>query len=98
MRSRYSAFALGLGEYILKTQAPALSRQTADEITAWARSVTWLGLEVLRVERGGPNDARGRVEFVARFKEGGRAVEQRELSRFDRVDGRWRYLEGKQLG
>ena len=34
------------------------------------------------------------VEFVARYKAGGRVHEMREASRFVRVDGRWLYVDG----
>src|SRR5579872_1896878 len=95
MRSRYSAFAMGLGDYLIATQAPAQTRQTAQEVGAWAKSIQWLGLKILRVERGGEKDARGTVEFEARFRENGQEVVQHEVSRFDRAGGRWRYLDGR---
>ena len=34
------------------------------------------------------------VEFVARSKLGGRAHRLQELSRFERRDGRWLYVDG----
>jgi SEC-C motif-containing protein len=97
MRSRYSAFAMGNGEYILATQAPTVRSQSAADLSAWARGLKWLGLRVLRVERGSPTDARGTVEFEARFEDGGQVVTQREVSRFDKVEGRWRYIGGRQV-
>jgi len=92
MRSRYSAFALGDGAYLVQTQAAGGSAESPDGLGAWARARAWLGLRVLRVERGGENDARGLVEFEARYREGAELVVLREVSRFDRVAGRWRYL------
>ena len=36
------------------------------------------------------------VEFVARYKPGGApAVRLHEISRFERVDGRWLYVDGE---
>jgi SEC-C motif-containing protein len=56
-----------------------------------------LGLEVKRHEP--PGDALGdneaRVEFVARYKIGGRAHRLHEVSRFQRLDGRWYYVDGE---
>ena len=37
------------------------------------------------------------VEFVARFRLGGKAVRQHERSRFVREDGRWFYMDGDEL-
>ncbi len=35
------------------------------------------------------------VEFVARYKLNGRAFKLHETSRFERVDGRWLYVDGE---
>ena len=58
----------------------------------------WLGLKVLARSGGGSGDAEGTVEFVARGKRGGRAFRLHERSRFVRVDGAWRYLDGELSG
>ncbi|MBL8918916.1 MAG: YchJ family protein [Myxococcaceae bacterium] len=91
MRSRYSAYALGLGEYLVATSSRA---GDAAELAAWGRSVGWVGLSIIDRERGGAADAAGRVRFVARFVERGALVALEEDSRFEKVDGRWRYVEG----
>jgi SEC-C motif-containing protein len=54
----------------------------------------WLGLEILASVAGSDNDPTGTVEFVARFKIGGRAARLHEVSRFVRQDGRWFYVDG----
>lgn len=36
-------------------------------------AVRWIGVKILATEAGGPLDQRGIVEFVARYKVGGRA-------------------------
>ena len=51
----------------------------------------WLGLEIRRSEMNGD---RGLVEFVARYKIGGRAHRLHETSRFVRENGHWFYLDG----
>ena len=55
----------------------------------------WLGLEV-RAHRPLAED-RAEVEFVARFRLGGRAVRQHERSRFVREQGHWFYVDGDDL-
>lgn len=94
MRSRYSAYALGLGEYLVATCARPPREGEAAELGAWGRSVGWAGLSIVDREQGGVADTAGRVRFIARFVEGGALVALEEDSRFERVDGRWRYVEG----
>ncbi len=94
MRSRYSAYVLGLGEYLVSTSAREPRPGEALELRAWGRAVGWAGLWVLARERGGPDDATGVVHFVARYVEASALVSLEERSQFERVAGHWRYLEG----
>ena len=55
-------------------------------------NVKWLGLEVRRSEVAADT---GMVEFVARWRAGGRAQRLHESSRFVREGGRWYYLDGQ---
>lgn len=91
MRSRYSAFVLGNAAYLLATWHPDTrpGRLDLDE----APVPRWLGLQVKRHEVLGPDEAR--VEFVARYKIGGRAFRLHETSRFTRRDGSWYYVDGE---
>ncbi|MGB8930594.1 MAG: YchJ family metal-binding protein [Anaeromyxobacteraceae bacterium] len=95
MRSRYSAFALGLAGYLESTHDAPATEEGRRELEVAARSVTWLGLTVHRVERGGPEDDEGVVEFTARSLDGRHAVELHERSSFRRKDGRWLYVDGE---
>ncbi|WP_280151050.1 YchJ family metal-binding protein [Piscinibacter sp. XHJ-5] len=89
MRSRYSAFALGLHDYLLATWHRDTRPASLDPDPP---GLQWLGLEVRRHEM---HDAdHGTVEFVARSKLGGRAHRLHEVSRFVREDGRWWYRDG----
>ena len=88
MRSRYSAFVLGKVPYLLATWH-ASTRPASLVLEAGAQ---WLGLEI-RQHRCTAQD-RAEVEFVARFRVAGRAVRQRELSRFTREAGQWFYVDG----
>lgn len=89
MRSRYSAYVLGLTDYLLATWHPT-TRPAA--LTRDEAGLKWLGLDVRRCAM---QDAdHGTVEFVARSKLGGRAHRLHETSRFVRENGRWFYLDG----
>lgn len=88
MRSRYSAFVRGDAPYLLATW----HARTRPATLALEAGAQWLGLEI-KSHRATGEDA-AEVEFVARFRVGGRAVRQRELSRFVREGGRWYYLDG----
>lgn len=92
MRSRYSAYALGLHGYVLDTWH-ASTRPTAIEPD---EAVRWLGLDVREQVADGDT---AEVEFVARWRAGGaRAQRLHERSRFVREDGRWFYVDGTFLG
>jgi SEC-C motif domain protein len=94
MRSRYSAYVLGLGEYLGATSARPLRPGEVAELSAWGRSVGWLGLTILAREQGSAADVTGVVHFVARYVEASSLVSLEERSQFDRDAGRWRYLDG----
>jgi SEC-C motif-containing protein len=87
MRSRYSAYVLGLIEYLMATWHPSTAPGDLE-----LRPVKWLGLDVLHCATDG--DA-GVVEFVARCKVNGRAERVQETSRFVRQNGRWYYIDGQ---
>jgi SEC-C motif-containing protein len=87
MRSRYSAFVLGLADYLLATWHPS-TRPSSLELDP---AVKWLGLAVRSSQSEGD---RATVEFVARSKLGGRATRLHESSRFVFEMGRWYYVDG----
>jgi SEC-C motif-containing protein len=89
MCSRYSAYVLKLGDYLLATWHP--STRPA-ELDLAADPSQWLGLEVRRHEQ--QDGTHATVEFVARYRIDGRGQRLHELSRFVRADGRWYYLDG----
>lgn len=91
MRSRYSAFVLGLEPYLLGTWH-ADTRPVSLDFAA-EPAMKWLGLTVKRHEQADADHAV--VEFVARYKVNGRAHRLHEVSRFVRQDGRWVYLDGE---
>lgn len=92
MRSRYTAFAVQDGEYLWATWHPDHRPENLElEVPA-----KWLGLEVR--EHKVLDAAHAEVEFVARFRAGGRGGRIHERSRFERdPQGRWLYVDGTQL-
>lgn len=93
MRSRYTAFALRNEAYLRSTWHPEML--PTEPVTA-DNDVKWFGLDILRHQHDA--DA-ATIEFVARFKVGGRAHRLHEVSRFVRqADAtgvtRWYYVDG----
>lgn len=90
MRSRYSAYVLGLEAYLLASWHSSTRPESLD--LDLQEPTTWLGLEVKRSVTQG-NQAE--VEFVARYRhKGGPAHRMHELSRFVFEEGRWFYVDG----
>lgn len=93
MRSRYAAFALGLGDYLFDTLArthedSALPRdEAARELSRVRERRRFLGLSILHAEAD-------EVLFFARVFERGEDCSFAELSTFVREDGKWRYAHG----
>ena len=92
MRSRYSAFALGLDDYLWRTWHPRTrpERVTLDD-------TAWIGLEILETVDGSERDQAGIVEFAAHFRQGRRRGTLHERSRFERRGRHWLYLDGDHL-
>lgn len=91
MRSRYSAFALGLDGYLLASWHP-LTRPASLELDA---DLTWRRLQIVDTVAGGVDDDTGIVEFRAAFRGPDGAGMLHERSRFARDGGQWRYLDGE---
>lgn len=96
MRSRYTAYTQANIAYIKKTLAPE-SAKTFDSAAAkkWAEEANWQGLKILKTEKGGPDDRKGVVEFVATYTQDGEEIEHHEVSQF-RKDGKghWLFVDG----
>jgi SEC-C motif-containing protein len=88
MRSRYTAYTLRNEDYLSTTWHS--STRPAGPI-AQNEDVKWLGLEIRRDAQEGDEAT---VEFVARYKIGGRAHRMHEISRFVCEQGRWYYVDG----
>ena len=92
MRSRYVAYVRQRADYLLRTWHPATRPEGLDFST---ESGQWLGLKVVRAVAGRAEDEQGTVEFVARYKVGGKAYRLHELSRFVREAGAWLYRDAE---
>lgn len=90
MRSRFSAFALGLADYLLVSWHPS-TRPASLSLEA---DTVWRRLQIVDTVAGGPDDAEGVVVFRASYRDASGAGLLHERSRFTRVDGRWVYLDG----
>lgn len=97
MRSRYSAFALGLGDYLVTTLASEHEdrahdpRALAIALSRAKDTQRFLGLEILEAHEQGDT---GVVKFHARIFERGVDKSFTERSEFLRENGEWRYVRG----
>lgn len=98
MRSRYSAFCIKNIEYLICTHHPSKQQPNEREtLTQTVHKTHWLGLKVLKTEKGRIDQGVGYVEFLAFYKN----IEIGQLhehSRFIYENQQWYYLDGKVLG
>ena len=85
MRSRFSAYALGLDAYVLATWHPSTRPARLDN-----EGIEWRRLQIVDVSA----DV---VEFRASYRTSEGAGLLHERSRFVLEDGRWLYIDGVQL-
>jgi len=89
MRSRYSAYVLANGEYLIYSSAK--QNRYADDIALikeFSNSVEWLGLDVLHVTVN-------TVEFRAYYRDGESIKVLHEKSNFIQEEGLWKYADGE---
>ena len=91
MRSRYTAYVTSNDAYLMATWHPT----TRPNSLSFNPEQRWLGLKIKSTNQGGPEDAEGQVEFVARYKIQGKGYRLHERSRFAKIDGRWFYTDGE---
>ncbi len=87
MRSRYSAFVLGLTDYLLQTWHPS----TRPATLALDGSPDWCSLQVLSASQQGDQ---GQVHFRAIYRAGTGFGYLEENSDFVREQGHWFYVAG----
>lgn len=98
MRSRYSAYALGLSRYIIRTTHPA-SPQYKSNAAHWEKQIDefcsqtqFKKLEVLQVQETEPIAT---VVFIAHLSQNGKDLSFQEKSYFEKVKGQWLYRNGQ---
>ena len=91
MRSRYTAYVIHDSDYLLESwhvnYRPKAVMMNINQ--------KWQGLKVKHCVQGTNEDKEGLVEFVARYKIDGKAHRLHEISRFTKIDGAWKYVDGE---
>ena len=98
MRARYTAFATGDVDFVMKTHDPDTVNQVDRESTeAWSKQSQWEGLEIVSTEAGGENDHFGSVEFLAKYSIKGSTIDHRERATFRKHNDTWLFVDGEQI-
>lgn len=98
MRSRYAAYALHLGDYIMdtthhKNAGWSINRsEWKNQILHFCSLTRFEGLKILNFEDGEKNAS---VMFAAKLSQSGRDVSFTEQSRFEKEGDRWLYHSGQ---
>ncbi len=87
MRSRYSAYSLGLVDYIIETTHPDLpvDRKSTED---FCKNTQFENLRIL-------NATDDTVTFHATLSQAGHDVSFTEQSTFAKIDGKWLYQKGQ---
>lgn len=95
MRSRYSAYTLGLVDYLVTTTLPSQQAQLdRAAMTDWSQSSTWLGLTVEKIHSTEAASNQAQVTFTARWMDAqGHRHSHRERSDFVRMHERWYFVD-----
>lgn len=90
MRSRFAAFAIPNGDYLMETTLPSKRKyHNRKDLYEWGVINTWTKLEIVNI----PNA--NKVEFKAFYTdEDGAPQIHHELSTFKMVHNRWYYVSG----
>lgn len=93
MRSRFSAFAIPNGDYLMETTLPGKRKlHNTEDLQEWGEINEWTKLEIVRTP------SIKQVEFKAFYTdENGKPQLHHELSLFVKVDDRWYYVSGEFL-
>jgi SEC-C motif-containing protein len=88
MRSRYTAYATGAIDYLVRTTHPKTrNRFSRKDIENWSKSNRWIKLEVIQASGD-------QVEFKAYYAQGLAPVQiHLEHSKFRQEKGKWYYLD-----
>ncbi len=92
MRSRFAAFALPNGAYLMETTLPEKRKyHSQKELQEWGESNTWTNLEII-------TSSGNKVEFKAFYiDKNGNSQLHHELSVFEKSGENWYYVSGEFL-
>ncbi|WP_347989427.1 YchJ family protein [Methylomonas sp. AM2-LC] len=91
MRSRFSAYTRRDGEYLLASWVVA---KRPAKIDFSKETAEWQSLQIVSCKKGGQGDTKGIVEFKAFYLQDAEACYLHEISRFEKLAGRWLYVDG----
>ncbi len=97
IRARYTAHTIGAIDFIMTTHHPSTRTDIDETATArWAKESQWLGLEILNVDGGEPDDTSARIEFMARYRDGARRRHtHHERGVFEKYHGQWYFRDAE---
>jgi SEC-C motif-containing protein len=91
MRSRYSAYALGLSDYLRRSW----HHSTRPQQLSLDKNTQWFKLKIVDIHAGRDGDTKGIVSFEARYKVNGKASRLSEMSEFVLEQNQWFYVGEK---
>ncbi|HEV8052008.1 MAG TPA: YchJ family metal-binding protein [Parachlamydiaceae bacterium] len=98
MRSRYTAYAMGNADYILKTthkdnrESHKSAKLQMQQILSFCQNTEFNGLKILEVREG---DLSSTVTFHVILSQNNHDASFTEKSFFEKVNGAWFYLKGE---
>ena len=98
MRARYTAYVMGLAEFIIETTDPTGAQWESDrdnwldDIRTFSRTTRFQGLKILSTEMRSPTE--GFVSFRATLEQEGSDASFAERSRFVAGPRGWLYVDG----
>lgn len=94
MRSRYSAYALNLPDYIMATTHPSNQHYSKNKLT-WRKNLAEFSKNTSFDKLEIHNYTDSTVTFTAHLTQNGKDATFTEKSLFEKIDQRWLYVSGK---
>ncbi len=91
MRSRYSAYAIGVCKYILKTTHKTTRDEDIESIKSFSKQTTFENLKIIEFIDG---EKEAYVTFRATLHINGKDNSFNEKSRFLKEENKWYYVDG----
>ncbi|MEC3874689.1 YchJ family protein [Chryseobacterium salviniae] len=93
MRSRFSAFAIPNGNYLMETTLPSKRKyHSKKDLQEWGERNTWTKLEIVN------KPSLSKIEFKAFYTDENNEPQiHHELSTFKMIQNRWYYVSGEFL-